>query len=71
VATPLGLGFFVEGAGDQLRVSHDGSQEKCKTRMVTYPRQRHGVVVMSNSENVNPGNITTAVYSALDQVSAK
>lgn len=65
--TPLGLGFFVDGTGPQLRLSHDGSQEKSKTRMVMYPMQRNGVVVMSNSENVNPGEFTTAVFGALSQ----
>lgn len=63
--TPVGLGVFVDGRGKQLRVAHNGSQEKAKTRMVTYPNRRSGVVVMSNSENVNPGDISTAVYRAL------
>jgi len=65
--TPLGLGFFVDGTGRQLRLAHDGSQEKSKTRMVIYPMQRSGVVVTSNSENVNPGEFTTAVFGALSQ----
>lgn len=65
--TPLGLGFFIDGTGPQLRLAHDGSQEKSKTRMVMYPMQRRGVVVMSNSENVNPGEFTTAVFGALSQ----
>ena len=65
--TPVGLCFFIEGSGAELRLAHDGSQEKCKTRMVTYPNQRHGVVVMSNSQNVNPGEFTTAIYAALAQ----
>ena len=65
--TPLGLGFFVDGTGRQLRLAHDGSQEKSKTRMVIYPMQRSGVVVMSNSENINPGEFTTAVFGALSQ----
>jgi CubicO group peptidase (beta-lactamase class C family) len=65
--TPLGLGFFVDGAGPKLRLAHDGSQEKAKTRMVLYPIQRSAVVVMSNSENVNPGEFTTAIFGALSQ----
>ena len=65
--TPVGLGVFLDGSGAQLRLAHDGSQEKCKTRMVTYPNQRHGIVVMSNSQNVNPGEFTTAIYAALAQ----
>ena len=65
--TPVGLGFFLDGSRAQLRLAHDGSQEKSKTRMVTYPLQRHGIVVVSNSQNVNPGEFTTAIYAALAQ----
>lgn len=63
--TPVGLGVFVDGTGARLRVAHSGSQEKSKTRMVIYPNQKSAVVVMSNSENVNPGEISTAVYRAI------
>jgi CubicO group peptidase (beta-lactamase class C family) len=63
--TAVGLGIFVDGTGPALRVSHNGSQEKAKTRMVTYPNRKSGVVVMSNSENVNPGQFSTAIYRAL------
>ncbi|MCA9033552.1 MAG: beta-lactamase family protein [Planctomycetaceae bacterium] len=65
--TSAGLGFFVDGKGTQLRVAHNGSQEKAKTRLVIYPNRRDGVVVMSNSENADPGRITTAIYQALSQ----
>lgn len=64
--TDAGLGFFVSNQNGSLKVSHNGSQEKTKTRMVIYPEQGHGVVVMCNSENVNPGDFTTAVYKALE-----
>lgn len=64
--TDAGLGFFVEHQNGSLKVSHNGSQEKTKTRMVLYPEKGHGVVVMCNSENVSPGGFTTAVYKALD-----
>ena len=63
--TDAGLGFFVAQQNGSLKVSHNGSQEKTKTRMVIYPEQGHGVVVMCNSENVDPGAFTTAVYGAL------
>lgn len=63
--TDSGLGFFVNRQNGNLKVSHNGSQEKTKTRMVIYPTEGHGVVVMSNSENANPGAFTTAVYDAL------
>jgi hypothetical protein len=33
--------------------------------MVLYPRDRHGVVLMTNCEWVNPGQLTTLVYSAM------
>lgn len=64
--TDAGLGFFVEHQNGSLKVSHNGSQEKTKTRMVLYPEKGHGVVVMCNSENVSPGGFTNAVYKALD-----
>lgn len=63
--TEMGLGFSVDGDGQQLRVSHNGSQEKSKTRLVMYPNSRSAVVVMSNCEHADPGKISTAVYQAL------
>ena len=70
-ATGIGLGFMLQGRGQRLRVSHNGSQEKTRTRMVFYPEQRHGVVVMSNSEYANPAEFTTAVYQAWRQAERK
>jgi CubicO group peptidase (beta-lactamase class C family) len=65
-STEWGLGFVVElGPDRRLKVSHDGSQEKARTRMVMYPREKHGVVIMSNSEWVNPGQFSTLVYTVL------
>ena len=69
--TGIGLGFMLQGSGQRLRVSHNGSQEKTRTRMVFYPAQRHGVVVMSNSEYANPAQFTTAVYQAWRQAERK
>jgi serine beta-lactamase-like protein LACTB, mitochondrial len=63
--TTYGLGFSVDGAGEDFRVAHSGSQEKTRTRMVLYPRRRSAVVVMTNCEWVNPGQVTTAVFRAL------
>jgi serine beta-lactamase-like protein LACTB, mitochondrial len=64
--TEYGLGFRVDVEDDgRLKVSHGGSQEKVKTRMVLYPREKHGVVVMTNSEWVTPTDYTTAIYTAL------
>jgi serine beta-lactamase-like protein LACTB len=53
-ATRYGLGFSIDGEGDDLRVSHGGSQEKVKTWMGFFPNRRTGVVLMCNSEQVNP-----------------
>jgi CubicO group peptidase (beta-lactamase class C family) len=64
-ATTWGLGFTVDESGG-FRVSHNGGQGEVSTRMVLYPRDRHGVVAMSNcSGSVNIGAVTTAVYTAL------
>jgi serine beta-lactamase-like protein LACTB, mitochondrial len=62
--TDVGLGFFIDGVGESLRVSHNGSQEKAKTRMVIYPNRKNGIVVMSNCEHAEPGRISTAIYQA-------
>tara|TARA_Y100001934_G_C12382457_1_gene793292 strand:- start:4272 stop:5342 length:1071 start_codon:yes stop_codon:yes gene_type:complete len=63
--TKYGLGFSVSEENGELKVSHNGSQEKARCRMVIYPESEHGVVVMSNSRFVDPGRFSTAVYSAL------
>lgn len=63
--TRYGLGFEIDGSGDRLRVAHSGSQEKAKSRLEIYPRQKHGVVVMSNTEWIRPNEWTTLVYRAL------
>ena len=63
--TTMGLGVFVSGSGDSLKVSHNGSQPEVKTRMVIYPNKGHGVVVMCNCNHADPGKISTAIYGAL------
>lgn len=70
-ATKMAHGFSVEGEGNGVKVFHGGSQEKAKTRLVIYPRKRHGMVFMSNSRHVDPAKFTTAAYSALARVRAK
>ncbi|MEO1999640.1 MAG: serine hydrolase domain-containing protein [Planctomycetaceae bacterium] len=67
-ATPVGLGFFVEQQNGTLKVSHNGAQEKTRTRLVIYPRRKHGAVVMCNSEYAKPGRVTTTAYQALAAV---
>ncbi|MEO1279127.1 MAG: hypothetical protein AAFV77_09240, partial [Planctomycetota bacterium] len=49
-----------------LRIAHNGSQEKARTRLVIYPELRHGVVVMCNTQHANQGALTTAVYRAIN-----
>ncbi|MBL8813383.1 MAG: beta-lactamase family protein [Planctomycetaceae bacterium] len=63
--TEMGLGFSVDGTGPQFRVSHNGAQEKSRTRLVMYPNRRNAIVVMSNCEYADPGKISTAIYQAL------
>jgi len=65
--TDFGLGFEVQvnPAGQLIKAAHDGKQEKTRTRFVIYPGRDDGVVVMTNSEWVNPGAFTTLIYGAL------
>ncbi len=60
-----GLGFAVDGIERNLRVAHGGSQDETKTRMVLYPEQGRGVVVMSNCNHADPGKISTAILGVL------
>jgi hypothetical protein len=60
-----GLGFIVENQNGRLRISHNGKQEETTTRLVIYPEDRHGVVVMCNCEYGNPTALATAVYAGL------
>lgn len=60
-----GLGVGVAGNGPGLKVSHGGSQDETRTRMVVSPNQHHGVVVMCNTQDCDPAKISMAVYSAM------
>lgn len=60
-----GLGVVVSNSGNSLKISHNGSQDETRTRMVVYPNRRHGIVVMCNTQGSQPAKITTAIYSAL------
>ena len=71
--TGYGLGFGISMQNDSLKVSHNGAQEKTRTRMVIYPTlgpplllRNHGVVIMTNSEYVNPGVFSTLIYKTLN-----
>lgn len=61
----FGLGFAVEEQNGRLKVSHNGSQAETKTRLVLYPTEGHGVVVMTHCEWADPGKYSTLVYQAL------
>jgi CubicO group peptidase (beta-lactamase class C family) len=64
--TDYGLGFEVVMKDGVLeKVFHEGKQEKTRTRYVIYPAKNNAVVVMTNSEWVNPGKFSTLVYGAL------
>lgn len=66
--TNYGLGFNVGVVeGGHLRIAHDGSQEKARTRLEIYPREKCGVVIMTNSEWVDPRPYSEAVFLALQQ----
>ena len=69
--TNYGLGFTVEKKNGTLKVSHNGSQEKARTRMVIYPEQKHGIVVMCNSRFADPAKFSTAAYRALASARTK
>ncbi len=62
-----GLGVVVEGSGKSLKISHNGSQDETRTRMVLYPAQEHGVVVMCNTNHAETGRISTAIYQAINR----
>lgn len=61
----FGLGVVVAESGNALKVSHNGSQDETRTRMVIYPHQKHGIVVMCNTQDCDPAKITTAIYTAI------
>lgn len=64
--TTWGLGFVVEkGPREQPKISHNGKQDEATTRLVIYPKDRHGVVVMCNCEFADLGKVSSAVYTAL------
>jgi CubicO group peptidase (beta-lactamase class C family) len=58
-----GLGFVVE-EGEHLRISHNGQQHETTTRLVIYPREKHGVVVMCNCEFADINKLAAAVSAA-------
>lgn len=65
--TGYAMGFGVVRSNGRLRVSHSGAQEKTKTMLVIFPEQKTGVVVMTNCEWANPGQIAKEVFDAFDK----
>jgi len=66
--TDRGLGFELRIKDGQLiQVFHDGKQEKTRTDFVIYPRKNNSVVVMTNSEWVNPYTFSTLIYTTLSK----
>ena len=63
--TGYGLGFGLSGSGSDLKVLHTGVQEKVRTRMEIYPEKKYGVVVMTNSENAEPGDMMAVIDNAI------
>ncbi|QDV05397.1 D-alanyl-D-alanine carboxypeptidase precursor [Planctomycetes bacterium Poly30] len=61
-----GLGFGINGKGDELRVSHSGSQSKTRTLMQVKPTSDRAVVLMTNSEWANLAPIATGIWEILD-----
>ena len=64
--TDYGLGFSISDQGG-LKVSHNGEQTGARTRIVLYPRAKHGIVVMCNCGFADVDAITTAIYAVLDR----
>ncbi|MEM9410037.1 MAG: serine hydrolase domain-containing protein [Planctomycetota bacterium] len=65
--TSYGLGVKLKDSGKSLKVYHGGSQSETKTRLVIYPNQKHGVVVMCNCNHADAGAISSAIYAALQK----
>jgi CubicO group peptidase (beta-lactamase class C family) len=45
-----GLGFFVQGDGNQLRFDHGGANEGYRCQLIGYPATGQGLVIMTNSD---------------------
>jgi CubicO group peptidase (beta-lactamase class C family) len=46
----IGLGLFLDGAGEQLRFQHSGDNEGFKCMLVVYAGRRQGAIVMTNGD---------------------
>lgn len=62
--TRYGLGFGVKRMDGRLRVSHSGAQQKTRTLMQLFPDEGRALVVMTNAEYGNVGEVAQAVWAA-------
>ena len=63
-----GLGFRLSGSysEDNLVVEHDGLQEKARSLMRLKLKENDGVVIMSNSEYINPYKFADLIFKILE-----
>jgi serine beta-lactamase-like protein LACTB len=66
-ATTYGLGFGIGGEGLDYQIVHTGSQEKTRTLMVVFPKQNSAMVIMTNSEYADIGELAEALAPLLRQ----
>jgi len=64
-ATGYGLGFQIDEDHGRLRVAHSGSQEKTRTWLQIRPLEKRGIVVMTNSEWVDPRTYAQAIEALM------
>jgi serine beta-lactamase-like protein LACTB len=64
--TKYGLGFKIDrDTHGRPVVWHDGAQEKTRSRLVLYPDQGFGIVLLSNCEHADLDRFATAIEKAL------
>jgi serine beta-lactamase-like protein LACTB, mitochondrial len=64
--TRYGLGFFLSGEGEALRVAHSGAQEKTRTQLLMVPARGLAVALMSNCEYAKLGGVARDVLRSLE-----
>jgi serine beta-lactamase-like protein LACTB len=63
--TGYGLGFGVSNVDGERRIAHSGSQEKTRTLMQLFPKDRVAVVLMTNSEWAKLDTFAAALWAHL------
>lgn len=63
--TLAGFGCFVQGEGDDRRVSHSGGQPKVSTLLVIWPRRRQAVALMCNLRGAELDPLAEAIGAEL------